>query len=399
MECLRLRQLANGRAGEYLPKSALVSLFVEGQARGALARALLPRTTRFIPPSQEDVVTIAIRLFALIVLALTLAPGLARAQGAIEQKEIEIAAVRDPQLGSQVAIADAFGFFKEVGLTVNVRWQQSAADVITLMAGGNQNLGTGGTFTQIVLGGQKLPVHSICALADIAGTQGFVLSPGVKLGHPRELEGKKLAFTQGNSQVLILAKLAKIYGFDASKVTLVNMQPSEGVVAASKGDVQGLLGWQPNLFRLVKMGGTMYVTGTTSFIGGKPEPYAATDKLQFNHSVLMASDAWIKDKPNTLKAVLRALLKANDLMVKDRPKALEALVSQLRIDRDAIEVMTDQNKYSLALTDDVANSIRFQSDWALGINRIQGPVAPEDILAPKLLAEIDPKLVTWKPKR
>jgi len=143
----------------------------------------------------------------------------------------------------------------------------------------------------------------------------------------------------------------------------------------------------------------MYVTGTTSFIGGKPEPYAATDKLQFNHSVLMASDAWIKDKPNTLKAVLRALLKANDLMVKDRPKALEALVSQLRIDRDAIEVMTDQNKYSLALTDDVANSIRFQSDWALGINRIQGPVAPEDILAPKLLAEIDPKLVTWKPKR
>src|SRR5207245_35720 len=195
MECPRLRQLANGRAGEYLPKSALVSLFVEGQARGALARALFPRTTRFIPPSQEDVVTIAIRLFALILLALTLAPGLARAQGAIEQKEIEIAAVRDPQLGSQVAIADAFGYFK------------------------------------------------------------------------------KLAFTQGNSQVLILAKLAKIYGFDASKVTLVNMQPSEGVVAASKGDVQGLLGWQPNLFRLVKMGGTMYVTGATSFIGGKPEPY------------------------------------------------------------------------------------------------------------------------------
>src|SRR6266699_200782 len=192
MECPRLRQLANGRAGEYLPKSALVSLFVEGQARGARARALLPRTTRFIPPSQEDVVTIAIRLFALIVLA----------------------AVRDPKLGSQVAIADAFGFFKEVGLTVNVRWQQSAADVITLMAGGNQNLGTGGTFTQIVLGGQKLPVHSICSLADIAGTQGFVLSPGVKLGHPRELEGKKLAFTQGNSKVLILAKLAKIYGFD-----------------------------------------------------------------------------------------------------------------------------------------------------------------------------------------
>src|SRR5258707_3146665 len=88
------------------------------------------------------------------------------------------------------------------------------------------------------------------------------LSPKTKVGSPKDLEGKKLAHTQGNSQVLILAKLARQYGFDANKVTLVNMQPSEGVVAASKGDVDGLLGWQPNLFRLVKQGGTLYTTAT-----------------------------------------------------------------------------------------------------------------------------------------
>ncbi|HYB69961.1 MAG TPA: ABC transporter substrate-binding protein [Candidatus Bathyarchaeia archaeon] len=326
------------------------------------------------------------------------APRPADAQARIEQPTLEIAAVRDPQLGSQVAVADALGLFKDAGLNVTVRWQQSAADVITLMAGGNQNIGTGGTFAQIVLGGQRLPVKTIAALADIAGTQGFVLSPGVKLAHPRELEGKKLAFTQGNSQVLILAKLAKLYGFDQAKVTLVNMQPSEGVVAASKGDVQGLLGWQPNLFRLVKLGGTMYTTGTVSFIGGKAEPFPANDRLQFNHSVLMVSDTWIREKPNTLKAVLQALMRANDVIVRERAKALDVLVSQLRIDRDAIEVMVDANSYGLAITDDVANSIRFQSDWALQIKRIPNPVSPEDVFAPKLLAEIDPKLVTWKPR-
>jgi ABC-type nitrate/sulfonate/bicarbonate transport system substrate-binding protein len=334
-----------------------------------------------------------------MLLLIAVAATSARAQGKIEQPTLEIAAVRDPQLGSQVAIADALGYFKDAGLSMTVRWQQSAADVITLMAGGNQYLGTGGIFTQIVLGGQKLPVKTIAALADIAGTQGFALSPGVKLGHPRELEGKKLAFTQGNSQVLILAKLAKMYGFDASKVTLVNMQPPEGVVAASKGDVQGFLGWQPNLFRLVKLGGTMYTTGTVSFIGGKTERFPASDKLQFNHAVLLASEAWINEKPNTLRAVLQALIRANDLMVKDKAKARDVLVTQLRIDRDAIEVMTDANVYGLALTDDVANSIRFQSDWALQIKRIPSAVAPEDVFAPKLLAEIDPKLVTWKPQR
>jgi len=54
--------------------------------------------------------------------------------------------------------------------------------------------------------------------------------------------------------------MAKQFGIDQSKITMVNLNPSEGVVAASKGDVHGLLGWQPNLHRLVKLGGTMYVT-------------------------------------------------------------------------------------------------------------------------------------------
>jgi len=333
---------------------------------------------------------------ALVLAATPTTAPTARAQGSIEQPTLEAAVVRDPQLGAQFAVADAYGYFKDEGLTVTVRWLQSGADVITLMAGGSQNVGAGGTFSQVVFGGQKLPIRTIAALADISGTQGFALSPGVKLASPKELEGKKIAHTQGNSQILILAKLAKIYGFDIGKVTLVNMQPSEAVVAASKGDVQGMLGWQPNLYRLIKMGGTMYTTGSVSYVTGKPEPLPANDKMLYNHAVLLASDAWIRDKPNTLKAVMHALLRANDLIVKDRKKALDALEKQLRIDREAIDVMVDQNVYSLAITNEVAHGIEFQSDWAISIKRIPNPVRADDVLAPKLLAEIDPKLVTWK---
>src|SRR5215831_17174641 len=333
-------------------------------------------------------------LAAWIALLFALAPHAADAQGkGIEQAAIEIAAVRDPQLGAQVAIADALGYFKDAGLSVTVRWQQSGADIITLMAAGNQHIGTGGTFTQIVLAGQKLPVKTIAALADIAGTQGFVLSPGVKLASPRDLEGKKLAHTQGNSQVLILAKLAKLYGFDASKVTLVNMQPSEGVGAASKNDVDGFLGWQPNLFRLVKLGGTMYTTAT-------PEPLTGDKQLLHVYAFLLASDTWIKEKPKTLKAVIRALKRGNDLMVNDRAKALDVLEKALRIDdKDALKVMTDANRYTLAFDEDAALAVRSQSEWALDIKRIPNPVSPEDVFSTGLMSEIDPKLVTWKPKR
>jgi len=345
-------------------------------------------------------VTSTLRLVALLVSAIAVLVGEAHAQGAVEQAIFDLPAVRDPQLGSQIAIADALGYFKEEGLNVTVKWQQSGGDIITLMASGQQGVAGGGSFAQIVLGGQKLPVRTIAPLANIAGTQGFVLSPKTKLMSPKDLEGKKLAHTQGNSQVLILAKLAKQYGFDPNKVTLVNMQPSEGVVAASKNDVDGFLGWQPNLFRLVKLGGTLYTTATVSYITGKPEPLTGDKQLLYVYAFLLASDTWIKEKPKTLKALIRALKRGNDLMVNDRAGALDVLEKALRIDdKDALKVMTDANRYTMAFDEDAALAVRSQSEWALDIKRIPNPVSPDDVFSTGLMSEIDPKLVTWKPKR
>jgi len=322
----------------------------------------------------------------------------ARAQGAVETPAFEAVVVRDPQLGAQFAIAEQYNLFREQGLNVTVRWLQSAADTLTIMGGGGAQVGTGGSFTQVVLGGQNLPVRTISALADIAETQGFALGPNVRLSHPRELEGKKLAFTQGNSQVLLLAKLARTFGFDQSKVQLVNMNQSEGIVAASRGDVHGLLGWQPNLYRLVSMGGSLYCTGGTLYVnGGRAEVQPENDRLLYNHSTLLATQSWIDTKPNTLAALLRALVKATEMMSADRPRAMAALQRTLRIDNEALEVMTTANKYGLGITPGLIASHRFQTEWAMNINRIPSAPSAESCFSTKIAEMVDPSLVSWRP--
>jgi ABC-type nitrate/sulfonate/bicarbonate transport system substrate-binding protein len=334
-------------------------------------------------------------ILAAALLVVAAATPAAHAADAIEQKDVDITVVRDPQLGAQMAIANYYGYFKDEGLNVTIHWTQSGADIITVMAGGSVYLGAGSVFGQVLFVNQGIPVKTIAALADIAETQGFVLSPGVKLADPKELEGKKLAFTQGSPSPLLLAKMAKIFGFDMAKVQLVNMNQSEGVVAASKGDVQGLLGWQPNLYRLVTMGGTLYATGTTLYTGDKPQRLPDSDRLQMNHSLLLAAQSWIDGKPNTLKAVMRALLRANDLIAKDRPKALDALEKELRVDREALTIMVDANKYSLALDRNAAASLAFIGEWAVSINRAPRAATPEEAFAPALLRSLDPSLVSW----
>jgi ABC-type nitrate/sulfonate/bicarbonate transport system substrate-binding protein len=313
----------------------------------------------------------------------------------LEQKDVEIAVVRDPQLGAQMAIADHYGYFKDEGLNVSIHWVQSGADIITVMAGGSVYLGAGSVFGQVLFATKGMPIKTIAALADISETQGFVLSPGVKLANPRELEGRKLAFTEGSPSPLLLAAMAKMFDFDMGKVKLVNMNQSEGVVASSKGDVDGLLGWQPNLYRLTTMGGTLYATGTTLYVAATPQRLPDDQRLQMNHSLLLAAQSWIDTKPNTLKAVLRALLRANDLLAKDRPKALDAMEKELRVDRDALTIMADANKYSLALDRNAAASLAFIGQWAVSINRAPRPATPEEAFAPELLRSLDPSLVTW----
>lgn len=226
----------------------------------------------------------------------------------LESANVEMLAVQDPNVGAQAAVAEAKGYFKDEGLNATLHWVQSTGDVLTIMASGTQNLSTGGSQTEVILRAQNFPIKMIAAYCDSADAQGLVLRPGLKLSSPKELEGKTLAFTEGTAPILVLTGLAKRFDFDAKKVKIQNMNQSEGIVATSRGDVDGFLGFQPNLYRTVQLGGTMYATGTTLYVNdGKAERLTGAERLYLSASGMIATEDWIKTKPNTLKAVLRAL--------------------------------------------------------------------------------------------
>jgi NitT/TauT family transport system substrate-binding protein len=318
----------------------------------------------------------------------------AKAQGKLEQTNVDIVATRDTQVGVQLAIADALGYFKDEGLQVTPRWVQSGDDVVQLLGAAAVPVGCASTFGATLLAAQHISIHGVQGISDMAGTQGFVLGPNVKLASPKDLEGKKLAYTNGNPQILILAKLAKKYGLDMSKVTLVNMLPSEGVVAAEKEDVSGLLSFEPFLYRLVSLGGSKYATGRFDWVTGHKQE----DRLLYLNGILMVQDSWIKEKPNTVKAVMRAFDRATKFVVSDRQKAVEIIHQGIKIEPSAIAAIMDVNTYSSALTPEIATSISDLSDWALSIKRIPGAVQPSDIIDTSLLDTMNPSLVTWHAK-
>lgn len=325
--------------------------------------------------------------------ALLIPPTLAHANP--EQREFEFLGVRDPQLGMQLAVADAFGLFREEGINVTFRWQPSGGDVLTVMASGFP-VGVGSAFGQIALAAQNMPVKIITGVADISDTQGIVLGPNTRISHPRELEGKRCAFTQGNNGPVMFQKLAERYGFDHTKIQMINMAPSEGVIATSRGDVDLMQGWQPFLHRVTTLGGKLFATAATTYFTGEAVSLPEDRKLLYNHSVILANQSWIDTRPNTLAALLRALLKADARFKADRAAVMPGIQRVLRIEPEPLKVMTDSNRYDIAINQELVNTYTFTVDWALGIKRIPAALKPEDGITPVILQQVAPANVRWR---
>lgn len=66
-----------------------------------------------------------------------------------------------------MAIANHYGYFKDEGLNVTIHWNQSGADIITVMAGGSAHLAAGSVFGQVLFTNQGLPIKTIAALAGL----------------------------------------------------------------------------------------------------------------------------------------------------------------------------------------------------------------------------------------
>lgn len=320
------------------------------------------------------------------------------AQETIEDPKFAIAGVRDPQLGAQVIVASYFKLFATAGLDPQIDWHQSAGDVLVTMGSGSVPVGTASPLAVVILHAQNVPVKMIAGIADITDTQGLVLRPGLTLSHPRELEGKRIVHTEGNIQILMLSKLAKMYDFDTKKVQLININQSEGVVAAAGGEVDGLLGWQPNLFRVVQAGGKLFVTGRTLFFGdASPKVLPGNDQLLYASTMIMAQDSWMKKNPNTAKAFLGVMEEANKILVSDKKRAMEALLSEIKVSPDVMEVMMDANRYKVGLDENLKNAFDFQNQWALNIKRIPTLVQAKDCVDASAMKSVNAGAVSWNP--
>ena len=314
-----------------------------------------------------------------------------------ERTEIDAGLVRDLQMSSQFAVADKLGYFQAEGVKVNPRWYINGPELPSMWGAGNIHLATATATMVVPIAAAGQSIYNIAPQSDVAGTQQIVLGKKGQeiVRSPKDFEKLKIGMPKGASVTMAIQAMARDHGVDFTKIQFVNLAPPDCVTALVKGDIDAMAGWAPWVFNAVKQGGgKVYFTGNKSMIPGKE---GQVDWLHV-HAGVVASGKMLKENPNTLKAVLRALRKATDSINKDREGAVKIVAREMKTDEGLTRDIMALNIYSMEMNENIPKGMGEFVDFLHSLDRIKQKFPAESVIYTKLLEETDPSLVKWKSK-
>lgn len=117
------------------------------------------------------------------------------------------------------------GYFAAEGLDVDLAEGQGAQTVLRLIAAGTENIGYGPAVAAAQAVSQGMPVK-VGALYQTKAPMGVISFPDVPLKTPKDLEGKRIGISVGETFTDMLEPFTKINKVDLSKIVRIQMDNS-----------------------------------------------------------------------------------------------------------------------------------------------------------------------------
>lgn len=285
---------------------------------------------------------------------------------ALAQTKVIIGTGRDPNLGAPLIVAQDRGFFRDAGVEVELRFFPTGGDTIAAFVGGSIHMGSSGSTPTTNLRSRPFPVKIVARISDISGAQQLIVKKDVR--KLEDLYGKKIGVMRGTASDALFNSIVKGYGLDGARFEIVNMGPTEMLQGFVRGAVDAVALWEPHSTRARKTGGgKVLVSATHSFLGAKPE----AKRIYGDHSVLFASETYIREQGAAMRAVLTALARTTEFMEKNRKETVAILAKELNLDPADMADIMDVNRYTLSIDDEMVADLNALADFLYGLQRIK----------------------------
>src|ERR1044071_6579390 len=210
------------------------------------------------------------------------------------------------------------GYYKAEGLDVQLSEGNGAQSVLQALASGNEKVGCGPAVAAAQAVSQGLPVKVI-ALYQTSAPMGVIAFPDTPLKGPKDLEGKRLAISVGETFGDMIRPFARVNNLDLGQVQLIQMDASARTTQFLTRKVDVMSVYLSNeLPQIEKRAGVKFnVVKVTDF------------GLNVLGSSMYVSNAFAEQKPDVVKKLLLATAKGYRLAMANPREAAKIMASHM----------------------------------------------------------------------
>jgi len=223
-----------------------------------------------------------------------------------------------------LTVAERKGYFKEEGLEVEIPDFPGGARALQALVGGSADMVSGAYEHTINMIAKKQPIKAVVLQAKYSSI--VLLLPkdkAAKYKSGKDLKGLKIGVTApGSSTNMFVNNLLAKDGLKPTDVSIVGVGAGAGAVAAmEKGELDALSNLDPVITQLESTGKFVAVADSRTEKGMK-DIYGG----DYHASVIYVTDEFIKKNPNTVQAVVNAMVRADRWIAKASPQEIVDLM-------------------------------------------------------------------------
>src|SRR5438105_2967841 len=223
-----------------------------------------------------------------------------------------------------LTVAERKGYFKDEGLEVEIPDFPGGARALQALVGGSADLVSGAYEHTINMAAKKQPIKAVVLQAKYSSI--VLLMPKDKAARyrgPQDLKGLKVGVTApGSSTNMFVNNILAKGGLKPTDISVVGVGTGSGAFAAmDKGELDALSNLDPVVTQLEATGKFAAVADSRTEKGMK-EIYGG----DYHASVIYTTDEFIKKYPNTVQAVVNAMVRADKWIAKATPQQVVDLM-------------------------------------------------------------------------
>jgi NitT/TauT family transport system substrate-binding protein len=223
-----------------------------------------------------------------------------------------------------LTVAERKGYFKEEGVEVEIPDFAGGARALQALVGGSADMVSGAYEHTINMAAKKQPIKAVVLQMKYSSI-ALIMSKerAAKYKGPKDLKGLKIGVTApGSSTNMFVNNLLAKDGLKPTDVSIVGVGTGAGAVAAmEKGEIDAVSNLDPVLTQLESTGKFVAVADSRTEKGMK-DIYGG----DYHASVIYITEEFIKKNPNTVQAVVNAMVRADKWIAKATPQEIVDLM-------------------------------------------------------------------------